>query len=74
MSALKALLEESAEFSRIDQEGDLLIAYLETPLEAQTLNRRCFDQQIQLTHLVKRKESLEQQFLTLTNNQQTNPS
>ena len=71
MQALKNVLESSEEFMRIDRENDMLIGYLNTPLEADTLNRRCFDEQITLTHLVKRKESLEQQFLTLTNNQAT---
>ena len=71
MQALKNVLESSEEFMRIDRENDMLIGYLNTPLEAETLNRRCFDKQITLTHLVKRKESLEQQFLTLTNNQAT---
>jgi ABC-2 type transport system ATP-binding protein len=70
MEALRKVLEESGEFSRIDQDGDMLIAYLNTPLDAEALNRRCFDHKIVLTHLVKRKESLEQQFLTLTNHQE----
>jgi len=71
MQALKNVLENSEEFTRIDRDNDMLIGYLNTPLEAHALNRRCFDKQITLTHLVKRKESLEQQFLTLTNNQAT---
>ena len=71
MEALKKVLDRSEEFMRIDQENDMFIGYLNTPLDADTLNRRCFDEQITLTHLVKRKESLEQQFLTLTNNQNT---
>ena len=71
MEALKKVLESSDEFTRIDRDNDMLIGYLNTPLEADALNRRCFDKQITLTHLVKRKESLEQQFLTLTNNQAT---
>ncbi|MGB5315897.1 MAG: ATP-binding cassette domain-containing protein [Robiginitalea sp.] len=71
MEALKKVLDRSEEFMRIDQENDMFIGYLNTPLDADTLNRRCFDEQIALTHLVKRKESLEQQFLTLTNNQNT---
>jgi len=71
MQALENVLKSSEEFMRIDRENDMLIGYLNTPLEADTLNRRCFDAQITLTHLVKRKESLEQQFLTLTNNQAT---
>ena len=71
MEALKKVLESSEEFTRIDRENDMLIGYLNTPLDADTLNRRCFAEQITLTHLVKRKESLEQQFLTLTNNQST---
>ncbi len=70
MEALKKVLGESPEFSRIDLEGDTLIAYLNTPLDAEALNRRCFERGIALTHLVKRKESLEQQFLTLTNHQE----
>jgi ABC-2 type transport system ATP-binding protein len=70
MTALKQLLAESTEFSRIDQESEIIIAYLNTPMDAEALNRRCFERKIVLTHLVKRKESLEQQFLTLTNNQE----
>jgi ABC-2 type transport system ATP-binding protein len=67
MNALKQLLADSTEFSHIDQDNEIIIAYLNTPMEAETLNRRCFEHKIVLTHLVKRKESLEQQFLALTN-------
>lgn len=70
MNALKKVLEDSSEFTRIDRDSDMFIAYLNSPMESETLNRRCFEQQIVLTHLVKRKESLEQQFLTLTNNKE----
>ena len=71
MYALKQLLANSTEFSHIDdQDKEIIIAYLNTPMDAEALNRRCFERKIVLTHLVKRKESLEQQFLTLTNKQE----
>lgn len=64
---LKTFLQGRSEFSRFTEENGLLTAYLETPMEADTLNALCFENGIRLAHLVKRKESLEQQFLTLTN-------
>jgi ABC-2 type transport system ATP-binding protein len=40
--------------------------YLNANLEASELNSHLFKQNITLTHLVKRKHSLEEQFLELT--------
>jgi ABC-2 type transport system ATP-binding protein len=45
----------------------LLTAHLNEELSAKELNEYLFKQGIVLTHLVKRKESLEEQFLQLTN-------
>ncbi len=67
---LRQFLEKNGSFSHLESENELLIAYLSEPMDAKTLNRLCFEQQIVLSHLVKRKESLEQQFLTITNNQE----
>ena len=47
----------------------MLTAYPDRPMEADALNALCFSHGIRLSHLVKRKESLEQQFLAITNNQ-----
>ena len=66
---LRRFLEENGSFSHVETENGLLMAYLNEPMEAQTLNQLCFEQKIVLSHLVKRKESLEQQFLTITNKQ-----
>lgn len=66
---LKGFLEKHPAFSHVEEENGLLTAYLDKPMEAESLNQLCYNQKIVLSHLVKRKESLEQQFLTITNNQ-----
>ncbi|MDI5887865.1 ABC transporter ATP-binding protein [Flavobacterium yafengii] len=52
----------------INEEGKVLV-YLKNDLEAKELNRFLFEKNIVLNHLVKRKNSLEEQFLELTKNQ-----
>jgi ABC-2 type transport system ATP-binding protein len=49
-------------------EGKVLV-YLKTKLESKELNQFLFSNNICLSHLVKRKNSLEEQFLELTKNQ-----
>lgn len=49
----------------VKDQGKILF-YLEENLEASELNRFLFEKNISLTHLVKRKNSLEEQFLELT--------
>jgi ABC-2 type transport system ATP-binding protein len=49
-------------------ENELVIATLNKEISANEINEFLFNHKIVLTHLVKRKPSLEQQFLTLTNN------
>ena len=51
--------------SIVSKEGKVL-AYLKSSLEAKDLNRFLFNENISLDHLVKRKNSLEEQFLELT--------
>ena len=53
---------------KVNQEGEVIIATLGKDITAAEMNSLLFKEGIVLTHLVKRKPSLEQQFLTLTNN------
>ncbi|XCF07359.1 ABC transporter ATP-binding protein [Tamlana crocina] len=64
------LLENHPTFGKIKINNDLVTAFLNEPLEAENFNKFLFENNIVLTHLVKRKESLEEQFLQLTNNHQ----
>ncbi|OQD42060.1 ABC transporter ATP-binding protein [Croceivirga radicis] len=68
---LKTFLEKHASFGKIEEFNGLLTAYLKEELDAGELNKLVMDQGILLSHLVKRKESLEEQFLTLTKNRQS---
>lgn len=63
---LLKLLETHPNFSHTKIENDLITAFLENPMEAEEFNRLLFKNGIVLSHLVKRKESLEEQFLQLT--------
>ncbi|MBZ9779480.1 ATP-binding cassette domain-containing protein [Psychroflexus sp. CAK8W] len=68
--ALKQLLDAHEAIESYDEEENNLIkAILSQPYEAEALNKECFENNILLTHLVKRKETLEEQFLKLTKNQ-----
>ncbi len=49
------------------KKGKLLTAFLTEPMEPETLNTYLFEKGLVLSQLVKRKESLEEQFLQLTN-------
>ena len=62
-------LESNASFGQIKTEDQLITAFLKEDLSAEDFNKLLFEKGITLSHLVKRKESLEEQFLTLTKNQ-----
>lgn len=64
--ALLKFLKEHKSFDKIKEENDIITAFLSEPMEAQTFNEMMFNKGIVLSHLVKRKESLEEQFLQLT--------
>ncbi len=68
VEVLEELLNKHTAFSSITQEEGKLIAKLKEELTATDLNAYLFKNGITLSHLVKRMPSLEQQFLTLTNN------
>ena len=70
-SDLKGLgdyLKQDTHFSTIKEENGLITAFLSEDLAAEELNAQLFKKGIVLSHMVKRKESLEEQFLTLTKN------
>ncbi|SHH47280.1 ABC transporter ATP-binding protein [Leeuwenhoekiella palythoae] len=62
------VLERHQDFASVKEENGLVTAFLKNPLTAEELNTLLFTQGIVLSHLVKRKESLEEQFLQLTAN------
>ena len=66
--ALKITLKEHPSVEKVVEEKDKLLAYLNRDLSASDLNRFLFEKGISLTHLVKKKNSLEDQFLELTKN------
>ena len=63
---LISFLEEHPDFGKIEVQNDLIKAFLNKPLEASEFNQTMFEKGIVLSHLVKRRESLEEQFLQLT--------
>ena len=66
---LLKLLESHSNFSHTKIENNLITAFLGNPMEAEEFILLLFKNGIVLSHLVKRKESLEEQFLQLTDNQ-----
>ncbi|MBR9757148.1 MAG: ABC transporter ATP-binding protein [Algicola sp.] len=66
---LLTFLKSKNTFGKITVEDDLITVFLDQPMDAKAVNQLMFDNGIVLTHLVKRKESLEEQFLQLTDNQ-----
>ena len=67
---LLKFLEKNEDFGQIRVENGLISAFPKKEIDAKTLNKTLFENNIVLSHLVKRKESLEEQFLTLTKKQE----
>ena len=65
---LMSTLEEHPAIGKINEENERIIASLKSAISATEMNEYLFKKGIVLSHLVKRKPSLEQQFLDLTNN------
>src|SRR5690554_2888203 len=65
---LISVLQDLDFFSDIKKEGKHIKATLNQDVKAEKLNSLLFEKGIILNHLVKRKESLEQQFLQITQN------
>lgn len=68
MAQLENELKNNPAFTSVKNEGEELIAYLSQPMDASEFNRQMHQKGIVLSHLVKRKESLEEQFLEITQN------
>lgn len=67
LGMLQQLLETHPAIGKISVNENLLTAILEEPLDADELNAFLYQRGMVLSYLVKRKESLEEQFLQLTN-------
>ncbi|WP_130735017.1 ABC transporter ATP-binding protein [Flavobacterium sp. J27] len=65
---LKECLVNHPTVKNIKMEDDKLLVYLNDHFDAQELNKYAFEKGIILQHLVKRRNSLEEQFLELTKN------
>ena len=68
MDLLESTLAKHPSVDKIVTEEGKLLVYLNNVLEPKDLNTYLFQNNIVLNHLVKRKNSLEEQFLQLTNN------
>ena len=65
---LISILNNNSHIGSVKEEGDYIIAYLTEEMGASEINNYLFKNGITVSHLVKRKPSLEEQFLDLTNN------
>lgn len=65
---LKLALQNNPSVEKIEEEEGKVLVYLNQDIPAKDLNSYLFEQKIVLEHLVKRKNSLEEQFLELTKN------
>lgn len=65
---LKNVLDQQTFVENTVEEDGKLLVHLKQDIAAQDLNSYLFEQNIVLEHLVKRKNSLEEQFLELTKN------
>jgi len=65
---LMQLLENHTAILKVTKDHETIIATLNTEISATEINQFLFEKGFVLSHLVKRKPSLEQQFLDLTNN------
>ena len=63
---LKDVLLKNPSVIKVNFENEKVLVYLKNEIKPEDLNRYLFDNNIILSHLVKRKNSLEEQFLELT--------
>ncbi len=65
-------LKNYHDIATVNIEGDIIVARLENETSAADINKHLYENGIVVSHLVKRKPSLEEQFLNLTNHQKNN--
>ncbi|SFS49947.1 ABC-2 type transport system ATP-binding protein [Zhouia amylolytica] len=66
---LSTFLKNHPSIKDVIAKNGTITAFLNEPMDAATFNEYLFKEGFVLSHLVKRKESLEEQFLALTNNE-----
>ncbi len=71
LDALENELKMMNYFSKVNRKDDKVFAILSEELPSEKLNQLLFDKGIVLNHLVKRRESLENQFFQLIQNSQS---
>jgi ABC-2 type transport system ATP-binding protein len=62
------VLQSHDAIGKVSKDHETFIATLSNSISASEMNKYLFENGITVSHLVKRKPSLEQQFLDLTNN------
>ena len=67
MQLLQDLLIAHPGIENVTVKENVVTAILKEPMEAEAINEYLFEKGLSLSYLVKRKESLEEQFLELTN-------
>ena len=67
-ATLKVVIAQHPAVQKATEENGKILVFLNKDLSAAALNRFLFEKNIVLNHLVKRKNSLEDQFLELTKN------
>ena len=70
IEALQSTLNAMQSIETTEKRGGLILAYPNTALSAAALSKSLAAEGIVLTHLAQKHKSLEEQFLTLTQNQQ----
>jgi|TARA_B100001059_G_scaffold141407_1_gene141466 ABC-2 type transport system ATP-binding protein len=68
MEGLLKFLDTQPNIAHHKEENGLVTAFLSEPLESEIFVKSLFENEIILTHFIKRKQSLEEQFLQLTDN------
>ena len=69
LKLLKQFMAALEEVDSIEEESSMLKVFLKSDLNTEELSERLAQEKIYITHLVQKKPSLEEQFLTLTNSQ-----
>ncbi len=64
---LVEILKRHSDIERTEEKEGKILAYTKNPIQSSSLNRYLVENNIYLNHLAKRKSSLEEQFLELTN-------
>lgn len=69
LKLLKQFMAALEEVDSIEEESSMLKVFLKSDLNTEELSERLAQEKIYITHLVEKKPSLEEQFLTLTKSQ-----